>query len=57
MFGFKPKNPDAHRYYLFPGQGRGAKDKFRRHMIAALLTASVFSAALGWLLWYLNTYR
>ena len=57
MFGFKPKNPDAHRYYLFPGQGRGAKEKFKRHMIASLVTAALFSAALGTLLWYVNTYR
>ena len=57
MFGFKPKNPDAHRYYLFPGQGRGAKQKFKRHMTAALVTATLFSAALGTLLWYLNTNR
>jgi hypothetical protein len=57
MFGFKPKNPDAHRYDLFPGQGRGAKVKFRRHMIGALVTAALFSAALGTLIWYLNTNR
>jgi hypothetical protein len=57
MFGFKPKNPEAHRYYLFPGQGRGAKKKFRRNMIGALTAAALFSAALGTLLWYLNTYR
>ncbi len=58
MFGFgKPKNPDAHRYYLLPGQGRGARRKHRIHLVVAVVVGIVFSALLGLALWFLNQAR
>ncbi len=57
MFGFKPKNPEEHRYYLLPGQGRGAKRKRRVHMIASLVTAALVAAGLSALMWYANENR
>lgn len=57
MFGFKPKNPEEHRYYLLPGQGRGAKHKRRVHMIASLVTAAFVAAGLSALMWYANENR
>jgi len=57
MFGFKPKNPEEHRYYLLPGQGRGAKHKRRVHMIASLVTAALVAAGLSALMWYATETR
>lgn len=55
MFGFgKPKNPDAHRYYLLPGQGRGARQKHRRQILIALMVGSVFAAVMAAAIWALN---
>lgn len=55
MFGFgKPKNPDAHRYYLLPGQGRGARQKHRRQIVIALMVGSVFAALMAAAIWALN---
>ena len=53
MFG-KPKNPESHRYYLLPGQGRGARLKRKRHLIAALVVGLVFSGLLAGLMWLIN---
>jgi len=48
MFGFgKPKNPDAHRYYLLPGQGRGARRKHRQQILAAWAVGIIAAALLG----------
>ncbi len=55
MFGFgKPKNPDAHRYYLLPGQGRGARQKHRRQILIALMVGAVFAAVMAAAIWALN---
>ncbi len=53
LFG-KPKNAEAHRYYLLPGQGRGARKKFYQQLGIALVVGSIFSALLGFALIYLN---
>lgn len=53
LFG-KPKNSEAHRYYLLPGQGRGARKKFYQQLAAALIVGAVFSALLGMALIFLN---
>jgi hypothetical protein len=53
LFG-KPKNKEAQRYYLFPGQGRGARKKFYQQLAAALLVGAVFSVLLGLALLYVN---
>ena len=49
MFGlFKPKNPDAHRYYLLPGMGRSNRRQrqlyFRWAMVFGFLVAAVVGA-------------
>lgn len=55
MFGLgKPKNPDAHRYYLLPGQGRGNRRKHRQQLLAAWLVGIVAALALGGALWLYN---
>jgi len=55
MFGFgKPKNPDAHRYYLLPGQGRGARRKHRQQILAAWAVGIIAAALLGVVLWLVN---
>jgi hypothetical protein len=53
MFG-KPKNPEEHRYYLLPGQGRGARKKHFQQLFAAIVVGCIFSAILGLLLWQMN---
>jgi len=50
----KPKNPEAHRYYLFPGQGRGARKKYRRHMLIALTVGLLSAGLLCGVLWLVN---
>lgn len=58
MFGWgKPKNPDEHRYYLLPGQGRGVRQKRRRQLIAALVVGSLFAALMGGIIWWLDQRR
>lgn len=55
MFGLgKPKNPDAHRYYLLPGQGRGNRRKHRIHLFASLAVGLIFAALLSAVLWYFH---
>ena len=55
MFGFgKPKNPDEHRYYLLPGQGRGVRQKRRRQLVAALIVGTIFAAGLGAIIWWMD---
>jgi len=49
----KPKNPEEHRYYLLPGQGRGARTKARLHLLAAWSVGLLASAALGALFWWM----
>jgi hypothetical protein len=53
LFG-KARNSDAHRYYLLPGQGRGARKKYFQQLLAAIVVGVVFSALLGAALWFLN---
>jgi hypothetical protein len=50
----KPKNTEGRRYYLFPGQGRGARRKFRRNMTIACSVGLGFGLLLCGLLWMLN---
>lgn len=49
----KPKNPEEHRYYLLPGQGKGARAKARHHLLAAWSVGLLASAALGAIFWWL----
>jgi hypothetical protein len=51
----KPRGEPSHRYYLLPGQGRGAKKKFYQQMLWALVAGLVFSGLLGGLLWVMNS--
>jgi hypothetical protein len=44
---------DKHNlYYLFPGMGRGARKRFVRNMVVAVLVGLLLSAGM-WALWYL----
>lgn len=56
LFGSgKPKNPEEHRYYLLPGQGRGARRKHRQQLVAAWVVGILASALIGLVLWFLNS--
>ena len=58
MFGFgKPKNPEEHRYYLLPGQGRGVKRKRQKQLFAALVVAGIFAGLLGAFIWWAENHR
>jgi hypothetical protein len=61
MFGSKPKKAEDRRYYLLPGQGRGApgqgrgaRKKHRQQIYIALLVGCFSAAALGVAIWVLN---
>ena len=54
MFG-KPKNSDQHRYYLLPGQGRGARRKHRQQLMLALAAGLTISGLLALAMWYFNS--
>jgi hypothetical protein len=56
MFG-KPKNPEPNRYYLLPGQGRGARRKHRQQLVIAIFAGLAMSALLAAALWYFNSRR
>lgn len=50
------KRPE-HRYYLLPGQGRGARKKSRRNLKAAIIVGIVFGGVLSSVIWLMNQYR
>jgi hypothetical protein len=50
----KAKDPGQHRYYLFPGQGRGARKKYRTHLLVALGVGLVFALLFAGILWLMN---
>lgn len=48
MFGlFKPKNPEAHRYYLLPGMARSNRRHRSVVLRRTLIVAAIFCAILG----------
>ena len=49
----KPKNEEEHRYYLLPGQGRGARMKRRNQLIAAWSVGLLASGVLGAIFWWI----
>lgn len=57
MWFGKPRNPEEHRYYLLPGQGRSNRRKRRQQLIAALITGAIFAAGIASLMWMLNERR
>ena len=54
MFGLKPKKAEDRRYYLLPGQGRGARKKHRQQFYIAILVGCFSAAVLGVAIWMLN---
>jgi len=57
MWFVKPRNPEEHRYYLLPGQGRSNRRKRRQQLVAAIIAGAVFAAGLASLMWILNEQR
>ncbi|MBL9172813.1 MAG: hypothetical protein JNL10_04700 [Verrucomicrobiales bacterium] len=57
MWFGKPRNPEEHRYYLLPGQGRSNRRKRRQQLIAALITGAIFAAGIASLMWIMNERR
>ena len=52
MFGlFKPKNPEAHRYYLLPGMGKANRRKHALFLRWAIVVGLLISAVLGLVLY------
>ena len=54
MWFGKKRNPEEHRYYLLPGQGRSNRRKHRQQLIAAIITGLVFSALIAGIMWLMN---
>lgn len=53
VFGlFKPKNPDAHRYYLLPGMGRSNRRQRQLYFRWALAFGLIVAAAVGVLIYF-----
>lgn len=48
------KKADKGRYYLLPGQGRGARKKHRQQLWLALSVGVVAAALIGTLIWAMN---
>ena len=48
------KKADKGRYYLLPGQGRGARKKHRQQLWLALMVGVVAAALIGTLIWAMN---
>jgi hypothetical protein len=48
VFGLlKPKNPDAHRYYLLPGMGRSNRRQRQLYFRWALIVGFFIAAIVG----------
>ena len=54
MWFGKKRNPDEHRYYLLPGQGRSNQRKHRQQLIGAIITGAVFAALIAAVMWFMN---
>jgi len=57
MWFGKPRNPEEHRYYLLPGQGRSNRRKRRQQLVAAIIVGLIFSAGIASLMWIVNERR
>jgi hypothetical protein len=38
-------------YYLLPGQGRGARKRFLRNLLVAVIVGSIAAGLLVWIFW------
>ncbi len=47
MFGFKPKNPEEHRYYLLPGMGRSNRRQRQIYFRFAIAFGVLVAAVIG----------
>ncbi|MBN9693634.1 MAG: hypothetical protein J0M24_25590 [Verrucomicrobia bacterium] len=54
MWFGKKRNPEEHRYYLLPGQGRSNRRKHRLQLVAAIIAGSIFAAIIGTIMWFMN---
>jgi hypothetical protein len=53
VFGlFKPKNPDANRYYLLPGMGRSNRRQRQRYFRWALAVGFFVAMVVGVILYF-----
>ncbi|HRI15669.1 MAG TPA: hypothetical protein PLX89_21950 [Verrucomicrobiota bacterium] len=57
MWFAKKHNPEEHRYYLLPGQGRSNRRKRRQQFVAALIAGAFFAAVIGAVMWFMNNLR
>ncbi len=57
MWFGKKRNPEEHRYYLLPGQGRSNRRKRRQQLVAAIIAGAVFAALIGVAMWLMNEPR
>jgi uncharacterized membrane protein YccC len=48
------RKKEKSHYYLLPGQGRGARRRFLRNMIVALIVGSITAGLLFWLFYSLE---
>jgi hypothetical protein len=53
VFGlFKPKNPEAHRYYLLPGMGKANRRKHAVFLRWAIVVGLIISAIIGTIIYF-----
>lgn len=57
MWFGKKYNPEEHRYYLLPGQGRGNRRKHRMQLIGAIVAGAIFAALIAGVMWFMNEFR
>jgi len=41
-------------YYLFPGQGRGARKRYVRNLVAAVVVGSLTAGLLAWIFYMIE---
>ena len=55
MFFSQKRNPEEHRYYLLPGQGKGNKRKRKQQWFWSTVVGVIVAALFGWGLWFLGS--
>ncbi len=54
MWFGKKHNPEEHRYYLLPGQGKSNRRKRQQQLVAAIIVGIIAAAIIGTTMWFMN---
>jgi Na+-driven multidrug efflux pump len=52
VFGFKPKNPEEHRYYLLPGMGKSNRRQRQRYLRWSIAFGLIIAAIVGTVIYF-----